>query len=77
MLTKPNRLPPLNALRAFEAAARHQNFARAADELNVTPGAVSRQIKVLEEYLGRELFQRRPQGLDLNDLGNQLLPDIS
>jgi LysR family glycine cleavage system transcriptional activator len=46
------RLPPLNALRAFEAAARHMNFSRAADELSVTPGAVSQQIQNLEEYIG-------------------------
>src|SRR5262245_57692612 len=46
------RLPPLNALRAFEAAARHLNFSRAADELAVTPGAVSQQIQNLEDYVG-------------------------
>ena len=46
------RLPPLNALRAFEAAARHLNFSRAADELSVTPGAVSQQIQNLEDYVG-------------------------
>ena len=46
------RLPPLNALRAFEAAARHMNFSRAADELSVTPGAVSQQIQNLEDYIG-------------------------
>ena len=46
------RLPPLNALRAFEAAGRHQSFARAASELNVSPGAVSRHVKLLEQHLG-------------------------
>lgn len=65
-------LPPLNALRAFEAAARHLNFTRAGEELHVTHGAVSRQIKVLETFLGRELFIRRPRGLDLTAQGRQL-----
>ena len=57
------RLPPLNALRAFEAAARHMNFTRAADELSVTPGAVSQQIQNLEDYIGAALFKRTPRGL--------------
>ena len=52
------RLPPPNALRAFEAAARHESFARAADELHVTQGAVSRHVKILEEHLVA-LFRRR------------------
>lgn len=52
------RMPPLNALRAFERAARHVNFTKAADELFVTPGAVSRQIKLLEDVLGQQLFDR-------------------
>jgi LysR family glycine cleavage system transcriptional activator len=52
------RLPPLRSLRAFEAAARHLSFARAADELHVTPAAISQQVKILEEHLGRELFRR-------------------
>lgn len=52
------RLPPLNALRAFEVAARHSSFTRASDELFVTPGAVSRQVRGLEDYLGRPLFDR-------------------
>ena len=77
MTKNPNRLPPLNALRAFEVAARHQNFSRAAAELHVTQGAVSRQVKLLEEYLGLELFHRRPQGLDLTERGSALLPEIS
>ncbi len=54
----PRRLPPLNSLRAFEAAARHLSFARAAEELYVTPAAISQQIKLLEDYLGVQLFQR-------------------
>ena len=52
------RLPPLNAMRAFEAAARHLSFTKAADELAVTQAAVSHQVKSLEEWLGRPLFRR-------------------
>jgi LysR family transcriptional regulator, glycine cleavage system transcriptional activator len=59
------RLPPLNPLLAFEAAARHLSFTRAADELGVTQGAVSRQVKVLEDYLGITLFDRETTGLRL------------
>lgn len=70
----PDPLPPLNALRAFEAAGRHLSFTRAASELNVTPAAVSHQIKVLEDYLGVQLFQRRPQGLLLTPAAQQALP---
>ena len=55
------RLPPLTAHRAFEAAARHLNFSRAADELSVTPGAVSQQIQNLEDYIGASLFKRTPE----------------
>src|SRR5208283_4999597 len=61
----PNRLPPLSALRAFEAAARHMSFRRAADELNVTPAAISHQVKALEDYLGIKLFRRLVRGLEL------------
>lgn len=49
----PNRLPSLNALRVFEAAARHMSFARAAEELHVTPGAISQQVRQLEDNLGQ------------------------
>ena len=56
-------LPPLNALKSFEAAARHQSFTRAADELCVTQGAVSHQVKALEAELGLKLFNRERQGL--------------
>ncbi|MEM7209748.1 MAG: transcriptional regulator GcvA [Pseudomonadota bacterium] len=66
-------LPPLNALRAFEASARHLSFTRAADELFVTQTAVSHQIKALEEYLGAPLFKRLPRRLLLTDAGNMLL----
>ena len=70
------RLPPLNALRAFEAAARHMNFSRAADELSVTPGAVSQQIQNLEEYVGAPLFKRTPKGLLLTDAAQTALPAL-
>jgi LysR family glycine cleavage system transcriptional activator len=70
------RLPPLNALRAFEAAARHMNFSRAADELSVTPGAVSQQIQNLEAYVGAALFKRTPKGLLLTDAAQTALPAL-
>ncbi len=71
------RLPPLNALRAFEAAARHLSFTKAADELNVTPAAISHQVKSLEAYLGLPLFRRLTRGLALTDQGAALLPDLT
>ncbi len=71
------RLPPLNAIRAFEAAARLGGFVKAAGELNVTPAAVSHQVKSLEAHLGVQLFSRRPRGLELTSAGLELLPDIS
>ena len=70
-------MPPLNALKAFEAAARHASFARAAEELGVTPAAVSHQVKALEAWLGAPLFVRRAQGLGLTDLGRSTLPAFS
>jgi LysR family glycine cleavage system transcriptional activator len=70
------RLPPLNALRAFEAAARHLNFSRAAEELTVTPGAVSQQIQNLEDYVGAPLFKRTPRGLLLTDSAQMALPAL-
>ena len=70
------RLPPLNALRAFEAAARHMNFSRAADELSVTPGAVSQQIQNLEDYVGAALFKRTSKGLLLTDAAQTALPAL-
>jgi LysR family glycine cleavage system transcriptional activator len=63
-------------LRAFEAAARHLNFSRAADELSVTPGAVSQQIQNLEEYIGASLFKRTPRGLLLTDAAQTALPAL-
>ena len=71
------RLPPLNGLRAFEAAARHKSFKRAADELGVTAGAVSQQVKALEEALGIELFRRLPRAIALTAEGRKYLPSIS
>ena len=70
------RLPPLNALRAFEAAARHLSFAKAAEELNVTPAAVSHQIKGLEEQLGVKLFRRANRAIWLTEEGQSCLPDL-
>jgi len=61
------RLPPLNSLRAFEAAARHLSFRKAADELHVTPAAISHQIKALEQSLGTRLFRRMARGLELTE----------
>jgi len=63
------RVPPLNALRVFEAAARWLSFTKAAHELHVTQGAVSRQVKLLEEFLGIELFDRTPHGVELSPAG--------
>lgn len=70
-------LPPLNALRAFEAAARAGGFARAAQELNVTPAAVSQQVRQLEQYLGVVLFERQGRGLALTDAGRAGLERLS
>jgi LysR family transcriptional regulator, glycine cleavage system transcriptional activator len=66
-------LPPLNALRAFEAAARNGSFTRAADELCVTQGAVSQQVKALELDLAAKLFHRAPGGLELTESGRDYL----
>ncbi|MFZ1431526.1 MAG: LysR substrate-binding domain-containing protein [Geminicoccaceae bacterium] len=71
------RLPPLNALRAFEAAARHGSFVGAADELHVTQGAISRHIKLLEQHLGVALFRRRPQGITVTEAGQLLRPELA
>ena len=67
------RLPPLNALKAFEAAARSNSFTRAAQELNVTPGAVSQQVKALEATLGIKLFNRERQRLVITEAGREYL----
>lgn len=69
-----DRLPPLTALRAFEAAARHMSFAKAADELNVTPAALSYQIKSLEADLGQPVFRRLNRAVELTQAGRTLAP---
>lgn len=70
------RLPSMNALRAFEAAARHLNFSRAAEELFVTQGAISRQIKLLEESFGVPLFRRLTRTIELTEHGREYLPVV-
>jgi LysR family glycine cleavage system transcriptional activator len=70
------KLPPLRALHAFEAAARHHSFAAAASELGVTPTAISHQIRQLEETCGLKLFQRRPRPLLLTGAGARLYPAL-
>ncbi|MEM6499704.1 MAG: transcriptional regulator GcvA [Pseudomonadota bacterium] len=70
-------LPPLRALRAFESAARHLSFAQAAVELGVTPGAVSHQIKTLEDWLGAPLFHRLTRALRLTEAGEAALPFLT
>ena len=70
------RLPPLNALRVFEAAARHLSFKEAASELNITQAAVSHQVKSLEEYLGVELFRRSGRGVQLTEAARACLPRL-
>lgn len=71
------RIPPLNAVRAFEAAARHESFTKAAEELCVTPPAVGQQVKLLEEWLGKRLFERLNRGLVLTPAGQAYLPVLS
>ena len=71
------RLPPLNALRAFEASARLGSFVAAAVELRVSPAAVSQQVRRLEHYLDTPLFQRLARGLVLTDQGRDYLPELS
>ena len=70
------QLPPLNWLRAFEAAARYNNFTTAAKELNLTPAAVSHQVRSLEEHLGIALFERLARSLRLTDKGRAYLPSV-
>ena len=69
-------LPPLSSLRAFEAVARRVSFTRAAEELHVTPGAVSQQIRSLEELLGESLFVRTKRSVALTEAATRMLPDI-
>ena len=70
-------LPPLSAIRCFEAAARHQSFTRAAEELAMTQAAVSYQIKLLEERVGAPLFLRGARGVTLSEAGRHLAPAVS
>ena len=75
-LSVRSRLPPLNALRAFDATARHLTVVKAADELNVTPSAVSHQLRTLEDALGVQLFTRNKTRLKLTSHGEALLPSV-
>eukprot|EP01133_Synstelium_polycarpum_P025630 gene25630-30771_t len=70
------KLPPLRSLHAFEAAARHGSFKAAAEELGVTPTAISHQIRLLEGTCGCQLFQRRPRPLVLTGAGARLFPAL-
>ena len=72
----PHRLPPIAALRALEAAARHLSFSKAADELNVTPSAISHQVRHLEDLWDLKLFQRRPRRVALTRNGEALAPIV-
>lgn len=73
----PRRLPPLNALKAFESAGRHLSFTKAAEELNVTPAAISHQVKALEAMLEAPLFRRLTRALRLTDAGQAALPALT
>lgn len=77
LTTRPVRTPPLGALKAFTVAARHESFALAAEELHVTHGAISKQIRNLEETLGEDLFARRNRGVFLTDRGRELSIKLS
>ena len=69
-------LTHLNALLAFEASARLGNFTRAAEELGVTPAAVGQQVRILEDYLGRKLFHRTPEGLKATSAASPALAEL-
>ena len=72
-----DRLPPLNSLTAFEAAARHESFLEAAAERSVTAGSISRHVRLLESYLGTELFTRRSNGVALTSAGREYAAKVS
>src|SRR4051812_17847713 len=74
IMRKP--LPPLSSLRSFEAVARQLSFSKAAEELHVTPGAVSQQIRLLEDLLGVKLFDRTRRSVALTDMATRMLPEI-
>ena len=73
----PTPLPPLNALRAFVVTAKHLSFTKAANELHVTPAAVSHQVKILEEFVGTPLFHRLTRAIRLTEQGQAALPILS
>jgi LysR family glycine cleavage system transcriptional activator len=73
----PHKLPPLAAVRAFDAAARHQNFTRAAEELDITQAAVSYQVRLLEDRVGAALFVRQPRQVVLTPLGQRLAGPVA
>ncbi len=73
----PRRLPPLNALRAFEAAGRHESFSGAADELGVSHSAISKHVRGLEDRLGAQLFSDLPRGVALTDQGRRYLDTLT
>ena len=73
----PDALPPLNAIRAFETAARLGSFAKAAAELHVTHWAIGKQVRLLEDWMGVPLFWRRSRGIDLTEEGAELAKDVS
>ena len=72
-----DRLPPMSAIRAFEAAGRHENFSRAADELGLTQAAISYQVRQLEDRVGRPLFVREKGRVRLSESGRRLLPALT
>src|SRR6185436_12553167 len=75
--TMPLSLPPLNALRAFEAAARTGSYVAAAEELGVSPAAVSQQVRNLEDFLGKQLFMRFNNRVSLTDAGQAIFVGAS
>jgi LysR family glycine cleavage system transcriptional activator len=77
MLAGMRKLPPLNAVRAFEAAGRHISFTKAAAELNVTHGAISRHVALLEEWIGKSLFKRTPSQLVLTEAGHTYRAELT
>ena len=72
-----SKLPPLTAIRAFEAAARHESFTKAAAELGMTQAAISYQVKLLEDRVGAPLFLRQPKKVVLSEVGKRLAPQVS
>jgi len=76
-MDRPSKLPPLSAIRAFEAAARHGSFTKAAEELGMTQAAVSYQVKLLEDRLGAPLFLRQARRVVLSETGRRLAPPVT